>query len=104
MKFMIEVHVKNYINLAMARSKRSLDHILDTTMHGMRRVFPASTIDSGDPISEKKMIRKYSQGMVERGVLGKAFKGVEKRESQGHPCHPQRLVLAHQRHSSLGLP
>ena len=58
MRFMIEVYVDDYINLAIARSKRDLDHISNATMHGMHSVFPANKDDSEDPISEKKMIKK----------------------------------------------
>ena len=58
LKFMIEVYVDDYIHLAIARSKRDLNHISNSTMHGMHSVFPANNGDSEDPISEKKMIKK----------------------------------------------
>ena len=62
MKFMIEVYVDDYINLVMARSKRDLDHISNTTMHGMHSVFPANKVESKDPISGKKMIKRMASG------------------------------------------
>ena len=61
LKFMIEVYVDDYIHLATAHSKRDLDHISNSTMHGMHSVFPANDDDSEDPISEKKMIQKDGQ-------------------------------------------
>ena len=51
LKSMIEVYVDNYINLAIARSKCDLDHILNVTMHGMHSVFPAKKVDSKDPMT-----------------------------------------------------
>ena len=78
LKFMIEVYVDDYINLAMARSKHGLDHISNATMHSMHSVSPANKIDRKDPISEKKMIRKDGQWQVEKDVLGWTFEGLEK--------------------------
>ena len=78
MKFMIEVYIDYYINLAITRSKRDIDHISNDTMHGMRSVFPANKDDSEDPISEKKMIKKDGQWIIEKDVLGWMFGGKNK--------------------------
>ena len=78
LKYMVEVYLNDYINLAMARSKCDLDHISNATMHGMHSVFPANKVDSEDPISKKKMIKKYGQWRVEKDVLGSTFEGVGK--------------------------
>ena len=78
LKFMIEVYVDNYINLAMTRSKQDLDHISNATMHRMHCVFPANKVDNEDPILKKKMTKKDGQWRIEKDVLGWTFKGVEK--------------------------
>ena len=57
LKFMIEVYINDYTNLAVARSKRDLDHISNATIHGMHIVFPANKVDNEHPISEKKMVK-----------------------------------------------
>ena len=75
---MIEIYTDDYISLVMAQSKRVLDHIMNATMHGMHRVFPASAVVSEDPISEKEMIKKDGQWRVEKDILGWTFDGVEK--------------------------
>ena len=77
-KFMIEVYVDDYINLAMGRSKRDLDNISNATMHGMHSMFSTNKVDSKDPISEKKIIKKDGQWRIEKDVLGWTFEGVEK--------------------------
>ena len=60
---MIEVYVDDYINLAMARSRRDLDHTSDATMHGIYSVFLANKVNNKDPISEKKMTSGGSRRM-----------------------------------------
>ena len=79
LKFMKEVYVDDYISLAMAWSKQDLGHIANATMHGMHSVFPASAVDSKDPISEKKMIDKDGQWRVRRDVFGSTFDRVGKK-------------------------
>ena len=54
LKFMIEVYVDNYINLAMVRSRKYFVNIPNAIIHGMHSVFPANDVDSKDPISEKR--------------------------------------------------
>ena len=75
---MIEVYINDYTNLVMARSKQDLAHISNATMHGMYSMFPSSMINSEDPISEKKMIRKDGQWRVEKDILGWTFDGAYK--------------------------
>ena len=41
-------------------------------------MFPASMIDSKDPISEKKMLMKDGQWRVEKGLISWTFEGVDK--------------------------
>ena len=79
LKFIIEVYVNDYINLAVARSKRDLDHISNATIHGMHSVFPANKVDNKDPIFEKKMIKKDGQWRLEKDVLGWTFEGLKRR-------------------------
>ena len=62
LNFMIEVYVNDYINFAMAGRKRDLDRILNATMQGMHSMFPANKVDSKDPISKKKMIKRMASG------------------------------------------
>ena len=61
LKFMIKVYVDDYINLTSARSKRGLDHILNTMMHGMHSVLPSNKVDNNDSISKTMMIKKDDQ-------------------------------------------
>ena len=75
LRFMIEVYVGDCINPAIARSKRDLDHISNTTMHGMHSVFPANKDDSKDPIPKKKTIKKDGKWRIEKGVFGWTFEG-----------------------------
>ena len=64
LKFMVEVYIDEYINLAMARSKQDLDHISNATMHGMHSMFSANKVDSKDPISKKMRIEKDDQWRI----------------------------------------
>ena len=80
LKFMIEVYVDDYIHLAITRSKRDLNHISNSTMHGMHSVFPANNDDSEDPILEKKMIKKDGQWRIGKDVLGWTFEGGKKKK------------------------
>ena len=75
MRFVIEVYINDYINLAIARSKRDLDHIANATMHGIHSVFPANKDDSDGPISEKKMIKKMDSGKLKRMFSTGRLKG-----------------------------
>ena len=56
MKFIMEVYVDDYISLAIPRSKKNLNLIANTIIHGMHSMFPAST-----HISEKEMEKKHAQ-------------------------------------------
>ena len=67
---MLEVYADDCISLAIAKSKKDLDHTVNARMHEKYSMFPASTIESKDPISEKKMIKKDGQWRVEKGILG----------------------------------
>ena len=78
LKFIIEVYVNDYINLAVARSKRDLDHISNATIHGMHSVFPTNKVDNKDPICEKKMIEEDGQWWLEKDVLGWKFEGLKR--------------------------
>ena len=51
---------------------------MNMTMHVMHSVLPASAIDSGDPISEKRMLKKDGQWKVEKDILGWTFEGGDK--------------------------
>ena len=44
----------------------------------MHSVFLANKVDSEDPISEKKMIKRDGQWRIEKDVLGWIFEGLEK--------------------------
>ena len=79
LKFMSDVYVDDYTSLLTVQSKKDLDHITNTAMHGIHSNFPASAIDSDDPTSERKMIKKDGQWRVEKVVLGWGFEGSEKR-------------------------
>ena len=61
MKFIMEVYVDDYISLAIPRSKKNLNLIANTIIHGMHSMFPASTVDNEDHISEKEMKKKHAQ-------------------------------------------
>ena len=71
-----EGHVNDYISLVIPRSKKDLNHMTNTTMHGMHSMFLASTVDSDDPILEKKTKKKDGQWKVKKGILGWTFEGV----------------------------
>ena len=47
-------------------------------MHGMHSVFLANTVNSEEPISDKKMIEKDGQWRVEEDILGWIVYWVEK--------------------------
>ena len=62
LKFMIEAYFDNYINLAITRSRRDLDHISNSTMHVIHSVFPINNVDSKDPIYKKKITKRMASG------------------------------------------
>ena len=51
---MMEVYVDNYITMAIAQSRKDINHIANATLHEMLIVFPVSKIRSEDPISVGK--------------------------------------------------
>ena len=50
--------------------------MMNTTMHGIHSMFLSSTVDSDDPILEKKTKKKDGQWKVKKGILGWTFEGV----------------------------
>ena len=78
LKFILEVYINDYNNLAILRCKRDLDHIANAMMHGMHSVFPADDHGDKDPMLVNKLFKKDGQWDIAKYPLGWMFKEIDK--------------------------
>ena len=77
-RYSVEVYVDDFMGIVIPTSKEQLDHVANAIMSGIHDVFPADTIDSNDPISEKKLKKGEAQFSTLKTLLGFNFDGKRK--------------------------
>jgi hypothetical protein len=70
--------------MAIATSKKQLEHVAEAVLHGIHDVFPANSIDEDDPISYKKIMKGEGVWALQKDILGFTFDG-------GAGCHTMVL-------------
>ena len=55
LKYLLEIFVDHYISLAVRISSAQLDHVANSGMHGVHKVFQAEAGKDTDPIIRKKL-------------------------------------------------
>ena len=58
-----------YIVMAIPRRHKQLHHVANTTMTGIRDVFPPEKSDTKDAISLKKILKKKATWAIIKNVL-----------------------------------
>jgi hypothetical protein len=71
----LEVYVDDFMSLVIPTSKEQLAHVASAIMTGIHNVFPASIVDSNDPISEKKLKKGEGVYSTTKTLLGFDFDG-----------------------------
>ena len=128
LKFVMEVYMDDYINLAIATSKNQLDHTANATMYAIHDVFPPAPTAEIDPISLGKLLKKEGSWALIKDILGLTFNGDDKTvwleddkrnalltvlhgwirssdsRTHGIPFNEFRSVLAKLRHAFLTIP
>lgn len=74
-RYLVEVYIDNYIGLTSATSQEHLDHVANVIMCGIHDIFPAYSVDTEDPISFKKLIKREGSWDVIKEILGFVFHG-----------------------------
>jgi hypothetical protein len=75
LKYLVDVYVDDYINVAIPTSKEQLEHVSNAVLHGIHDVFPANSKDELDPISHKKFLKKEGAWALVKDILGFEFDG-----------------------------
>ena len=75
LKYLVDVYVDDYINIAIPTSREQLEHVANAVLHGIHDVFPANSNDELDPISLKKLLKKEGTWALMKDILGFEFDG-----------------------------
>ena len=78
LRYLVEVYVDDFINLAIATSQEQLNHMARAVLQGIHDVFPASDDDELDPIALKKLLKEEGRWLLEKEILGFIFDGDNK--------------------------
>ena len=77
LRYMMEVYMDDFIDLAIATCQQDLDHLASATMTGIHDVFPPADVPAEDPISEKKLRKLDGAWANVKEILGMTFDGNE---------------------------
>ena len=78
-RYIMEVYMDDFIDLAIPACQRDLDHLATATMSGIHDVFPPAESTCDDPISEKKLVVKREGAWANvKEILGMTFDGTDK--------------------------
>ena len=75
LRYMMEVYMDDFIDLAIATCQQDLDHLASATMTGIHDVFPPAEIPTEDPISDKKLRKLDGAWANVKEILGITFDG-----------------------------
>ena len=78
LRYMLEVYVDDFIDLAIPRCQQDLNHIATATMNGIHDVFPPAPTPDTDPISNKKLVKGEGAWANVKEILGMTFDGRDK--------------------------
>ena len=67
--------MNDYIVITTPPSKEQLRHVANAVLTGIYDVFPPDEVDSNDPISHKKILKKEGVFAMEKDLLGFDFNG-----------------------------
>ena len=77
-RYIMEVYMDDFIDVAIPTSQRDLDHLATATMNGIHDVFPQADTPADDPISERKLKKLDGAWANVKEILGMTFDGVRK--------------------------
>jgi hypothetical protein len=77
-RYIMEVYMDDFIDIAIPTSQRDLDHLATATMSGIHDVFPPADTPAEDPISERKLKKLDGAWANVKEILGMTFDGVAK--------------------------
>ena len=78
LRYIMEVYMDDFIDLAIATCQRDLDHLASATMTGIHDVFPPAPTPDMDPISNKKLKQREGAWANVKEILGMTFDGNDK--------------------------
>ena len=78
MRYIMEVYMDDFIDLAIPACQQDLNHLASATMSGIHDVFPAAPTPDTDPISNKKLVRGEGAWANVKEILGMTFDGNDK--------------------------
>lgn len=78
MRYIMEVYVDDFIDIAIPACQQDLDHLASATMTGIHDVFPAAPTPETDPISRKKLEKGEGAWANVKEILGMTFDGNDK--------------------------
>ena len=78
LRYIMEVYVDDFIDLAIPACQQDLDHLVNATMSGIHDVFPPAPTPDVDPISNKKLVRGEGAWANVKEILGMTFDGNDK--------------------------
>lgn len=70
---LLEVFVDDFISLAIPKSHEQLDHVANSAMTGMHKVFPPDEDNDNDPISYNKLKKNDGSWMLRKDFWGFHF-------------------------------
>ena len=78
MRYIMEVYVDDFIDIAIPACQQDLNHLASATMTGIHDVFPAAPTPEIDPISRKKLEKGEGAWANVKEILGMTFDGNDK--------------------------
>ena len=78
LRYMLEVYMDDFIDLAIPSCQSDLDHLASSTMNGIHDVFPPAETADIDPISNKKLTKRDGAWANVKEILGMTFDGMSK--------------------------
>ena len=74
----MEVYVDDFCTMVQMSNKNMLTHVSRSLLHAIHDVFPPPSVtghSGGDPVSEKKLLKKEGEWDVRKEIIGWVFDG-----------------------------
>ena len=78
LRYMVEIYMDDFIDMAIPTCQRDLHHLASATMSGIHDVFPTAEAPADDPISLKKLMKGEGAWANVKDILGMTFDGSDK--------------------------
>ena len=78
LRYLIEIYMDDFIDLAIPTCQKDLDHLASATMSGIHDVFPPAPTPATDPISNRKLVKGDGAWANVKDILGMTFDGTVK--------------------------